>query len=205
MLKGLVQSAVAIVAFAIGWVLRSALTESAPSGAATSADLQRLTKTVDERLAAMAQRLDSLAAPVSAPAAPASTPETADAKRSADGASAATPEELLRRLDALASRFEAFQASMSMPQEIKEKDVDAVEAMMQEYRADPVKGHRLHFGATRADLYRKYGMPDLTSRSGLTIEWFYYPRQGDDAIRFSIEDGVVQHTSVGSSPAASMR
>jgi len=197
MWKGLVQSAVVIVAFAIGWVLRSALTESAPSGGATSADLQRLTKSIDERLAALAQRLDPLAAPAPAPAAPASTPETADAKRSAEGASTATPEELLRRLDALASRFEAFQASMSMPKEIKEKDVDAVEATMQEYRADTVKGHRLHFGATRADLLRKYGMPDSTSRSGQTIEWFYYPRQGDDAVTFSIEDGVVQHTSVG--------
>ncbi len=200
MWKGLVQSAVVIVAFALGWILRSASTESLPSGAATSADLQRLTKTIDERLAAMEHRLDSLVAPASAPTNPAAPPETAEAKRSADGASAATPEELLRRLDALAARFEAFQASMSMPQEIKEKDVDAVEAMMQEYHADPVKGHRLHFGATRVDLYRKYGMPDLTSRSGLTNEWFYYPRQGDDAIRFSIEDGVVQHTSVGSSP-----
>ena len=199
MWKGLVQSSVAIVAFALGWILRSASTESLPSGAATSADLQRLTKTVDERLAEMAHRLDSLVAPASASAAPAAPPDTAEAKRSAEGASAATPEELLRRLDALAARFEAFQASMSMPQEIKEKDVDAVEATLQEYRADPVKGRRLQFGATRADLIRKYGMPDSTTRSGQTIEWFYFSRQSDDGIRFSIEDGVVQSTSGGPS------
>jgi hypothetical protein len=192
MWKGLVQSAVAVVAFAIGWILRSASTESLPSGAATPADLQRLTKSVDERLAEMAHRLDSLVAPASAPAAPVTPSDTAEAKRSADGASAATPEELLRRLDALAARFEAFQASMSMPQEIKEKDVDAVEATLQEYRADPVKGRRLQFGATRADLIRKYGMPDSTTRAGQTIEWFYFSRQSDDGIRFSIEDGVVQ-------------
>jgi len=192
MLKGLVQSAVAIVAFALGWILRSASTESLPSGAATSADLQRLTKTVDERLAAMEHRLDSLVAPASAPTNPAAPPETAEAKRSADGASAATPEELLRRLDALAARVEALQASLSIPKEVKEKDVDAVEATLQEYRADPVKGRRLQFGATRADLVRRYGMPDSTTRAGQTIEWFYFSRQSDDGIRFLIEDGVVQ-------------
>jgi outer membrane protein assembly factor BamE (lipoprotein component of BamABCDE complex) len=192
MWKGLVQSAVAVVAFAIGWILRSASTESLPSGAATSADLQRLTKSVDERLAEMSHRLDSLVAPASAPAAPVTPSDTADAKRSAEGASAATPEELLRRLDALAVRVEALQASLSIPKEVKEKDVDAVEATLQEYRADPVKGRRLQFGATRADLIRKYGMPDSTTRSGQTIEWFYFSRQSDDGIRFSIEDGVVQ-------------
>jgi hypothetical protein len=196
MLKGLVQSAVAVVAFALGWILRSASTESLPSGAATSADLQRLTKSVDERLAEIAHRFDSLvapaSAPASAPAAPVTPSETAEAKRSAEGASAATPEELLRRLDALAVRVEELQASLSIPKEIKEKDVDAVEATLQEYRADPVKGRRLQFGATRADLVRKYGMPDSTTRSGQTIEWFYFSRQSDDGIRFSIEDGVVQ-------------
>jgi len=198
--KGLVQSAVAIVAFALGWILRSASTESLPSGAATSADLQRLTKTVDERLAEMAHRLDSLVAPASASAAPAAPPDTAEAKRSAEGASAATPEELLRRLDALAARFEAFQASMSMPQEIKEKDVDAVEATLQEYRADPKKGFRSQFGATRADLMRKYGMPDETMRAGQEMWWIYFPRQGGDGISFSIEDGVVQKVTTYFNP-----
>jgi hypothetical protein len=43
-------------------------------------------------------------------------------------------------------------------------------------------------------------MPDSMTHGGQSIEWFYYPRQGDDAVTFSIEDGVVQHTSVGSSP-----
>jgi hypothetical protein len=200
MLKGLVQSAVAIVAFALGWILRSASTESLPSGAATSADLQRLTKSVDERLAAMEHRLDSLVAPASAPSTPVTPPDTAEAKRSAEGASAATPEELLRRLDALAARFEAFQASMSMPQEIKEKDVDAVEATLQEYRADPKKGFRLQFGATRADLMRKYGMPDETMRAGQEMWWIYFPRQGGDGISFSIEDGVVQKVTTYFNP-----
>jgi len=35
-------------------------------------------------------------------------------------------------------------------------------------------------------------MPDSTTRSGQTIEWFYFSRQSDDGIRFLIEDGVVQ-------------
>ena len=196
MWKGLVQSAVVIVAFAIGWILRSASTESLPSGAATSADLQRLTKSVDERLAAISRRLDSLVAPASAPAAPAAPPETAEAKRSAETATAATPEELLRRLDALATRFETFQASASFPQEIKEKDLDAVDAAIEEYRADVVKGRRLQFGATGADLYRKYGMPDSRMRSGTSTQWIYYPRQGDDGISFSVEDGLVWSTSI---------
>jgi len=200
MWKGLVQSTVVIVGFAIGWVLRSASTESLPSGAATSADLQRLTKSFDERLAAIAQRLDSIVVPASAPAAPAAPLGTAEAKRSAEGASAATPEEILRRLDALAARFEAFQASTSIPQEIKEKDVDTVEATLQEYRADPKKGRRLQFGASRADLLRKYGMPDTTMRGGQEIWWIYYPRQGGDGISFSIEDGVVQNTTTYQNP-----
>jgi hypothetical protein len=198
--KRLVQSAVVIVAFAIGWMLRSAWTESAPSGAVTSADLQHLTKSVDERLAAMAHRLDSLVAPAAAPAAPAAPPKTAEAQRTAEGASAATPEELLRKLDELAARVEGLQASISIPQEIKEKDVDAVETTLQEYRADPKKGHGLQFGATRADLMRKYGMPDQTMRAGQEMWWIYYPRQGGDGISFSIEDGVVQHTTTYLNP-----
>ena len=200
MLKGLIQSAVVIVAFAIGWILRSASTESLPSGAATSADLQRLTKTVDERLTEMASRLDSLVAPASAPAAPVAPPENAEAKRSVEAASAATPEELLRRLDALATLVEGLQASISIPQEIKVKDVDAVEATLQEYRADPKKGRRLQFGASRADLMRKYGMPDATMRSGQEMCWIYYPRQGGDGISFSLEDGIVQHTTTYLNP-----
>lgn len=203
MWKGLVQSAVVIVAFAIGWILRSASTESLPSGAATSTDLQRLTKSVDERLKAMANRLDALVAPASAPAAstaPGAPPENVEAKRSVETASAATPEELLRRLDALATLVEGLQASITIPQEIKGKDVDAVEATLQEYRSDPKKGYRLQFGATRADLMRKYGMPDETMRSGQEIWWIYYPRQGGDGISFSLEDGVVQHTTTYLNP-----
>jgi hypothetical protein len=120
-------------------------------------------------------------------------PKVEEAQRSAEVASAATPEELLRKLDELAARVEGLQASISIPQEIKEKDVDAVEATLQEYRADPKKGHGLQFGATRADLMRKYGMPDQTMRANQEMWWIYYPRQGSDGISFSIEDGVVQH------------
>jgi hypothetical protein len=89
---------------------------------------------------------------------------------------------------------------MSMPQEIKEKDVDAVEATLQEYHADPKKGFRSQFGATRADLMHKYGMPDETMRAGQEMWWIYFPRQGGDGISFSIEDGVVQKVTTYFNP-----
>jgi hypothetical protein len=81
-----------------------------------------------------------------------------------------------------------------------QKNTGAILAIRNEFAADDNRMRRTEFCTTGQELYRKYGMPDSTMRSGQSMLWIYYPDDSDDGIAFQLNDGIVDHIENFRSP-----